>query len=306
MMEGKKMLPDEHWLKWGNYKSLNKRIRSRKKIFAELPNAGMANLLFTWAKARVFAKTHSREYYVFGWSKFHLGPYLRGERVKRYYGSYFKSGGNFLNKLKYLYLKKFRADSMQIEPLLENANLEKHFVFDLIPFPDKKPYFHDLWHERDFICESFNEMLREPYKLKTNEFTDIGVHIRRGDFVKLKSRFIPDTYYVDCIKKIRSKFGADLEVTIYTDGYADDVKEVLALPKVKLSTVKKDILEFQALSSCKILITSFDSTFGYWAGFMSDAHIILHPRHFGGNIRALDFPKFEGTVDEFVSSVDVL
>src|SRR5262245_58768639 len=55
-------------------------------VLALLPNAGLGNKLFVWAKAGVFAHLNRLNSMVIGWTYPKIGPLLRGERSLRMYG----------------------------------------------------------------------------------------------------------------------------------------------------------------------------------------------------------------------------
>jgi hypothetical protein len=54
-----------------------------------------------------------------------------------------------------------------------------------------------------------------------------------------------------------------------------------------------DIVDLLLMSKSKVIVTSAGSTFSYWAGFLSDAVIIMHPDHIYSPIRP-------STVDEIL------
>jgi hypothetical protein len=62
------------------------------------------------------------------------------------------------------------------------------------------------------------------------------------------------------------------------------------------------------LSRSKIIITSAGSTFSYWAGFLSDSPIIMHPDHIHHSIRlSHESGYYEGPFDsENISLIDYI
>ena len=69
---------------------LFKGVHLQSHVVAVLPNAGLANKLFVWAKAQVFAEVNRLPVYTIGWSYPKIGPLLRGERSMRMYARYFE------------------------------------------------------------------------------------------------------------------------------------------------------------------------------------------------------------------------
>jgi hypothetical protein len=46
-----------------------------------------------------------------------------------------------------------------------------------------------------------------------------------------------------------------------------------------------DIADLILLSKSRVIVTSATSTFSYWAGFLSEAALIMHPAHIHGSVR---------------------
>jgi hypothetical protein len=68
-------------------------------------------------------------------------------------------------------------------------------------------------------------------------------------------------------------------VTIFTDGRPGDVAPLLALKNAQLADDNPDIVDLLLLSRSKCIIAAAGSTFSYWAGFLADAPVVLHPSH---------------------------
>src|SRR5262249_50024039 len=67
--------------------------------------------------------------------------------------------------------------------------------------------------------------------------------------------------------------------TVFTDGDPSEIKSVLGLPEVRIAPPDKPIVHLLLMSRAQLIVTSASSTFGYWAGFLADAPVILHPDH---------------------------
>jgi hypothetical protein len=61
------------------------KLEKKPVVVADLPRAGLGNILFVWAKALIFSRLNNLPLEIIGWDKFKLGPWLRGERSKRDY-----------------------------------------------------------------------------------------------------------------------------------------------------------------------------------------------------------------------------
>lgn len=272
-------------------------------VIANLPSAGMCNLLFSWAKAVVFAQKNQLSIEVYGWNHIHIGPWLRGERVKRYYGHYFLSQQNIVTRLWFTWRSNFSKSSILNNPIIRNEHELKGYdfvEFRYIPSPKHELYFESLHGERYFIKKELFKMVRPNYieQLKSLPKLEIAVHIRRGDF-KNHPMFVENDYFIRCIRMIREKNNRQLPVTIFSDGYPDEFKNILDLGNVTIAKSNPDIVDLLYLSSATILVTSLYSTFSYWAAFLSDGDVILHPNHTGGAIR-IEEDLFEGTIEQYL------
>ena len=119
------------------------------------------------------------------------------------------------------------------------------------------------------------------------------------DFSKLGAVRTPEDYFVDVIEKLRSIYGSDTSVSIFSDGYLDEFKKISHLPNIRFIENNSDIVDMLLLSRSNVIVTSASSTFGYWAGFLSDAPIIMHPDHIHKCLRISDpgTGLFEGALD---------
>jgi hypothetical protein len=131
-------------------------------------------------------------------------------------------------------------------------------------------------------------------KLRENLFPIIGVHVRMGDFRVLKegenfaqvgSVRTPLDYFITIINKIRNIHGSILPVTIFTDGFISEIAPLLKLENTITADKNSDIVDLLLLSKSKVIISSAGSTFSYWAAFLSNAPVIMHPDHIHESIR---------------------
>ncbi len=275
---------------------------------AKLPNAGLGNKLFVWARATVFAHLNQLPIYVIGLNQIHIGPFLRREKVKRFYFGQFNT--NPLH-VKLIYIKHLLLNTPKvIEPDISiYPNTEPTiFLFDTIP--SWKDYFKSIRDHRKLIRQEFEAILSDKVKKRLSGFagSQIGVHIRLGDFKKLPANMdfktlgttrTPLTYFESCITSIRQKYKTIEDVTIFSDGHRNELTDMLSIPNVSLNETDLDVVDLIKLSKSKIIITSAHSSFSEWAGFLSDSPIIRHPDHIHGKIRP---EGFEGSVSAFLTS----
>lgn len=260
----------------------------KQYVLAELPRAGLGNRLLVWARARVFADKYNLPLVVRGWDKFSIGPWLRREKVKRIYFGYFKNTNDHIG---YRLREKLIPEHLILnEPSfdIEKADLDQYRIIRFNEIPHWSDFFEHIREARTLVRTELMAML-SPHivsKLAQIKPPAIGIHIRMGDFRELKAGEdfnkvgavrTPESYFTETINLIRQINGAALPVTIVTDGYRRELQGLLSLPNVEILEDNPDVVDMLVLSKSKVIITSASSTFSYWAGFLSDAPVIIHP-----------------------------
>ena len=269
-----------------------------KTVKANLPHAGLGNMLLVWARAAVFAELNSIPMVAPTWESFHIGPYLRGERYKRFYGGFF-SRDRYLSRLQYWITKLLRQPKIVCNPSIStnkvgNAALPgKHkesglsqpicFVFDKMP--PWNDYFQELKAHhllvKDLLLQDLQPKLRS--QVLARSAPHIAIHVRRGDFQEPKDsddfavrRYVYTNldWYIDTLKAIRIAAQQDVPAMVFSDGYPKELAPLLELPNVTLSTDNSAISDLITLSRCKLLIGSSHSSFSAWATYLGQCPTI--------------------------------
>lgn len=270
-------------------------------VICKLPKTGLGNQLFPMLKAIVFAHLNHLPLNITGFYKINPGVYLRKEKSKRQCTGYFifqKSlAAEILDKIKNWFLTK--RNNCVYGPAIErieHKGIQDNRIFIFNNLPHWSNYFEGLKLHRQLVIDLFYSVLRpEIAKLvESKEKPIIAVHIRMGDFKKLSPGVdfkkvggvrTPEQYFIDCINTIRKIHGTILPVSIFSDGSRDELKKILELPATELVEGNKDVVDLILLSKAKIVVASAGSTFSYWAGFLADAPLIMHPDHIHDSIR---------------------
>jgi hypothetical protein len=282
---------------------------SKRYVLADLPRAGLGNRLLSWGRAVVFSHMYELPLMVRGWSKFSVGPWLRNEKSKRLYGRYFRSNDNLANRF---YEKIIGSGSILDEPSfdIDTAELQKYKVIRFNKTPHWVDYFEHIKEFRPLIKKELQNYIT-PSLLKDfarHQPPVIGVHVRMGDFRPLQPGEdfkkvglvrTPIEYFKDCILEIRKLHGSDLPVTIFSNGRAHELRLLLDMPNTRLVEDNPDIIDLLMLSESRVIIASAGSTFSYWAGFLSDVPLIMHPDHIHKSIRSSgdNLKLYEGPLD---------
>lgn len=242
-------------------------------VYAKIPKSGLGNCMLVWAHALVFAKMNNLELVTGRWQKFRWGAILRGERKKRFYRGYFKET-SLMQLFRYwvatVFCKKY------YDPKFRYWNTKEKVVFIFTKRAPDDDLFKLLAPYCEFIRESIlNNMTRELHKKYTmTSAPEIAIHVRRGDF-KIANPITPEKFFISAINEIRQRTNSALHVTVFTDADANEIPEILSMPRVTLSENKEDLLDILQMSKSKYLVLSRSSTFSYWAAFLSNATVIL-------------------------------
>lgn len=244
----------------------------------------MCNRLFVWAHAYLYSQRHHLPLSVNGWYKTQIGPWIRKERTKRFYALYFRNQTDLAG---FIFRVLVRRNGIKFNPSVHETFLEPQYhtvVFNKLPHSSR--YFSELKGHSEVIREALNNMIVPGIqkKIKQQPAPEIGVHVRRGDFIK--GSFIESIdFFKNAILYLRSTYNQDLKAVIFSDGYNHELQELLDLPGTSLFKGETDIEDLIVLSRSKFIITSLTSTFSYWAVFLSEAVAIYNPLYEGQPIR---------------------
>lgn len=279
-------------------------------MLALLPRAGLGHSLLIWARALVFARINELPLQTVGWHQLRIGPWLRGERTKRYYGGYFQPDASLVGRLTTpLRHRLARGARKIVNPPVERLGgrelgAAKWVVFDELAHWND--YFRDLKTHRQFVRDALYSQIHPDLRREVEACAPpvIGVHARLGDFRPLKpgedfakvgAVRTPQTYFVDVIRSLRAAGTSPMPATIFSDGHREELTELLSLPDTRLAPPRADIVDMLLLSRSHVIVASAGSSFSYWAGFLSDAPVVLHPDHIHSRIRAEEH-LYEGPI----------
>ncbi len=157
--------------------------------YAQLPRAGLGNMMLVWARALVFAHLNGLPLAVSGWSQARLGPLLRRERSKRLYFGYFKNSNNINFIQSAISLRTYnRIAEPEVALLPPKQRDAPRNLYVFSEMPHWSDYFRGIKDHRDFVRDSIFKMLSRKHdeQLSNSARPVIGVHIRRGDFRELQ------------------------------------------------------------------------------------------------------------------------
>ena len=237
--------------------------------FVRIGGAGLANCLFVACRAYSYSKKYNAEMIRPTWEKISLGPFLRREKDKRFYGGLFNDSGiNGLRKLRLIHSKVFLEANVTGFGEAESGVLKVSGLAN---------YFRDLCYEdsKEYLVSVINDSVYE--ELKNESFTkSVAVHIRLGDYPE--SRRTPLSWYKKQIEQIHS-LNESVKISIFSDGSDGELAELLSCRNVQRAFYGNALADIVAISKSALVIAS-DSTFSAWGAFLGQVPVVFYKRHF--------------------------
>lgn len=254
-------------------------------FWARLPKAGLGNKLLVWARAQVYAKAHHTSAITTHWVDINWGAIWRRERSMRLYWGYFKPDG-FIKRLRFW--KQRATNTIHYEPFAETTAPGLYQVTRLFIGPD---YFQEFRQDRAWLRNRLIESLRSDIRSAYHEAESpaIALHIRRGDF-KFGHDLTPLSFFEAVVRDIRAEMNQVIPVTIFSDAADEELSSLLELEQVQRSANKLDILDMLQLSKAKVLVMSVNSTFSFWAGFLSEGIVVRSPQEYNPPLNRKNTP----------------
>lgn len=245
-------------------------------VYPVLPQTGLSNMLFIWARAKAASVKYDAEMIPPQWFKpFRIGPILRREKSLRYYTKDFSpSNFNLTQKIKLLTfaqrlpeeeLKNIKEQNIQGDCVFVFQGFKKYFI----PILNNQKLIYESLIEisSDFVRASFEEIKHEQY---------IGVHVRRGDF-KITKQAIPTDWYIKTCQFTRNLLGNEIPIKVFSDAPASELQDLMSLPNLTLVEGNPALLDLLMLSNSKIIIGTSMSTFSLWAAYLGGSVTVWPP-----------------------------
>lgn len=228
--------------------------------FFRISGNGLANCLFTYAKAISIAKRDRLKIITPTWFNISIGPYLRHQSDKRHYIGLF-SHRDEISGLEKLWKLTFRKPQIQYVDGLGG-------------------YFRDFIDDADIVASYIEEHVYPKLLEKVNDydFTNcVAVHIRLGDFPEHVR--IPINWYKEKIEALHSAH-PEWKFLIFSDGRDEELVEITSMQSVKRVFFGNAIADIFAISRCCYMIGS-DSTFSGWGAFLGQVPCVFYRKHYG-------------------------
>lgn len=266
-------------------------------LSVRLGGAGLGNLLFTWARATIFAKKNNYPMINTTWKSLKVGPLIRGELDTRGYSDLFeeKSLSSVQKFFKLMTYKRIKEDAQ--------VSVEKNTI---IVFEGMKNEMEDIKNDQSLVKEELLKIVRKKHLDAIKDYSGKGitVHIRMGDFytpssedeirANRKNCRLPIEWYIHTIEKIRNKVNSNVPVNIFSDAKDSEIEQILNLPNVTRYYFGSSIADMLAISKSQLLIAS-NSTFSLWGSYLGQMPTIWFPGTL--RIQLFDNPLKEIEID---------
>ncbi len=264
-------------------KYLYPKLSSKDFCLFRLGGAGLGNILFTYARAVVYAKKHPDCKVIWPtWFSFKIGPILRREKDKRFYNDLFvnKSGCvGGLKKIKLLITKKHISEK---ELLCGEAADDT-----VTEFTGFENCFSEILRDSELVKSDIIKNLNPKWKkaLDFNGKDAICMHVRLGDFSRVSLEelkngkhcsALPIEWYVRIADNLRDIVGKNIKIYVFSDGTDDELADLLKLPNTERFTTGSAIGDILALSTAGVFIAS-GSSFSMWARYLGRMTTIMFP-----------------------------
>ena len=237
--------------------------------FVRLGGPGLGNLLMFYAQAISYAHDNNVKLIHPTWPSLKLGPYIRREKDKRFYGDLFKSNGDEITGLKKFWLLLFSRKnvimfdryygSMGDAGLLgrEKATVIRNHLMKHNAHPEYIRDIHDT----------------------------IAIHVRLGDFFrvdeatlknKAENSSTPVYWYAKTLTKIRSALGRNIKACVFSDGTDEELALLLKLDNCERVFCGNALNDILTIATAPVLLAS-GSTFSNWARYLGNMSAIFFP-----------------------------
>jgi Glycosyl transferase family 11 len=255
---------------------------------AVLPNAGLGNKLFPWARCRVFSLEHGVEMLAPRWAQLKFGPLLRRDRDIRLYHDLFKPRTpGCLSGLR-AWWTRLSTTRVVDEPADLHETPVSTASNQIVVFKGAKDHFGALTGWDEVLLEEIRAMTRGHWLRRADALGEVavGIHVRRGDFVEASSEqdFVlrgairtPLEWFIRSLVEVRERCGIAVPAVVVSDASDQALAELLQEEGVTRADTGSAIGDLLILSKAHLLIASGGSSFSAWAAFLGQMPTVSYP-----------------------------
>ncbi len=239
-------------------------------------HGGLGNTLFQYAYGLALAKLNNTELWC-DLSGYKNGRDLRLLELRKIFNVKHSAAVNCLK-----YFKHVKEKSFGFDPKLKTLK-DFHYVSGY--FQSHK-YYNTVKDELRFTDSVHFDYVRELVK---ETGADTCIHLRRGDYLTSLNHYVlPVSYYVNALNELDAK-----KVIIFSDKKedAETFKSVYYADGRRNYKVWENIDPIHDLAAISFFknIVMANSTFSFWAAYLSKAKVICPAKYFSGDVNMDDF-----------------
>jgi hypothetical protein len=270
--------------------------------YPRLGRFGLGNCLLPWARAVVFARTHSLPILGPQWVQPRLGAVLRREKVNRFYFNEISNRDYIKGLRKWLILVRAAQVNEDEAVRVISCGHKTGNRSTVVVFQGMRDLFRDLWHHHQIIHEELHRIVARTILEKVASIREpfVAMHVRRGDIITpglteaqlmAKKHYTPLTWFVAAAKAIRAEASfRTIPIYVVSDGYEHELAELLAIPNCCLKTLGSAIGDILLLSKATLLFATAHSTFSMWGSYLGRMPTLYYPGKLDQNV----FPPDSG------------
>lgn len=260
---------------------------------------GLGNQMFEYAFARALALKNNDKLYIsldnfdgtggnreYGLSKFVLGndvDFVENHKLLHsIYNAYINGSSSklmyFILSFLERFLKIFNVYSEKDVRQLKKIPYYRHKINIYTGIFQSEEYFSEYKEKiiDDFKLKDIRNDVKEYGEIINKDAESVCLHVRRGDYLYYSGFDVCSvSYYYSAIDLIKKKLP---NATIYL--FSDDIEwSKKQFPEVSVINIKTDMYEdLYLMSKCNNFIMS-NSTFSWWAQYLSDNKIVIAPNY---------------------------
>jgi hypothetical protein len=258
------------------------RLSKTDLLFVRIGGDGLGNLLFKWARCLAAAERHGWRMIWPTWPSYKPKNWRVNPYDHRTYFDLFQPTTRYvtgwrkpwtLARYRWIPEQQGLANGAPPGSVVEFRGMTDKFL----PFRED----HELIYREllDITRPRHLAALAEP------DPAPIGIHVRRGDFVQQASRddmlridnsLLPLEWYMAALQAVRAEAGRTVPAAVFSDGTAEELAPLLALPEVRRVDYGSGLGDMLGLSRSRLLIAS-GSTFSMWGSYLGQVPAIWHP-----------------------------
>ncbi len=241
-----------------------------------LRGVGLANCLFPWARCGITSERYGLVRIASTWPQVCHRQWLRWDRDKRCYLRLFDERNVAIYGRRKLTLL---ATKRHIDEATFLVDPERHDNA-VVVFSGIQGYFSAIMTEHDRVRELLINSIRPQHRfgLDKPHRPRVFLHVRYGDFASPEDDKAaagnsqhhvrqPIGWFSHILGELRRVVGTCVPAVVFSDAADDELRPLLALPKVTRCSFGSSVADLLALSAADFLVAS-GSTFSMWAGYL--------------------------------------